>query len=166
MFVARQQRSGLTRVLLPLVIIAFPLVASTPSHAETVPIAVLADSAVTESSGLAASRRQPGLLWTHNDSGGGPIVFATDERGTALGRFAVPGAENIDWEDLAIGPGVDGNDALFIADIGDNARSREELVVWQVPEPDVDQNSGAGLGPPTLTHAALTLSVSLSGRFL
>ena len=33
---------------------------------------------IPESSGLALSRRTPGLLWTHNDSGNEPFIFAVD----------------------------------------------------------------------------------------
>ena len=31
---------------------------------------------LTESSGLAVSRTQPGVLWSHNDSGDGPNLYA------------------------------------------------------------------------------------------
>jgi hypothetical protein len=36
---------------------------------------------LTESSNFAASRRQPGILWTLNDSGNEPLLFATDTLG-------------------------------------------------------------------------------------
>src|SRR5688500_17838526 len=55
---------------------AMPVVAATPAQ-----IATLADRAVRESSGLVASRREPGLFWTHNDSGDGPLVYAFDRAG-------------------------------------------------------------------------------------
>ena len=32
------------------------------------------------------------------------------------------GAMAVDWEDIALGPGPDGRDDLFVGDIGDNAR--------------------------------------------
>jgi len=31
-----------------------------------------------ESSGVAVSHTYPGVLWTHNDSGDGPYLYATD----------------------------------------------------------------------------------------
>lgn len=101
-------------------------------------LATFEDPAIEESSGLAASRRQPGVLWTHNDSGDGPHLYASDRDGRALGTFAVPNASNTDWEDLAIGPGIDGPDALYIADTGDNARRRADVAIFRVPEPTVD----------------------------
>src|SRR5688500_14952074 len=36
----------------------------------------IAHFAITESSGLAASRRFPGVIWTHNDSSSNPFLFA------------------------------------------------------------------------------------------
>lgn len=96
------------------------------------------DPALRESSGLAASRRTPGVLWTHNDSGGKPILFATDRRGRALARYQVTLATSIDWEDIAAGPGTGENATLYIGDIGDNHRSRNDTAVYRVPEPEVD----------------------------
>lgn len=101
-----------------------------------VQIAALQDGRVTESSGLASSRLYPdpvsGVLWTHNDSGNGPYLFATNRQGAAIACFEVAGAVNVDWEDLAEGPGP----ALYIADIGDNNRTRSNLAVYRVAEPD------------------------------
>src|SRR5215213_1725953 len=57
-----------------------------------------------ESSGLAVSHRQAGVLWTHNDSGDGAELFAVDVSGRALGTSRITGAENEDWEDVAVGP--------------------------------------------------------------
>lgn len=91
--------------------------------------------AVDESSGLAASRRHDGVLWTHNDSGGEPEIFAVDTAGRLIGRVRVAGAENTDWEDLALGPCPAG-DCLYIADTGDNRERRSEVVVYRVPEPE------------------------------
>src|SRR3989449_7418934 len=49
---------------------------------------------LVESSGVAVSHAYPGVLWTHNDSGDGPYLYATDLRGTDRGALLVPGA---DW---------------------------------------------------------------------
>src|SRR2546427_5041371 len=55
-----------------------------------------------ESSGVAVSHAYPGVLWTHNDSGDGPYVYATDLHGTDRGALLVPGAQAIDWEDISL----------------------------------------------------------------
>src|SRR5436190_12523295 len=56
---------------------------------------------VRESSGLAASRCQPNVYWTHNDSGDDAFIFAMDETGKDLGTYEVTNARNEDWEDIA-----------------------------------------------------------------
>lgn len=89
---------------------------------------------LSESSGLAASRAQPGVLWTHNDSGGDPVVFAVRATGELIGATRLTGARNRDWEDIAIGP-CGGRDCLYVADTGDNERRRDDVAIYRVPEP-------------------------------
>lgn len=101
-------------------------------------VAHLEDPAIKESSGLAASRANPGIYWTHNDSGDGPFLYAFDREGRSYGRWRVRGATHIDWEDMAIGPGPRrGRWYLYIGDIGDNAMRRNGVVVYRVEEPRV-----------------------------
>jgi hypothetical protein len=91
-----------------------------------------------ESSGVAASRAHPGILWTHNDSGDGPYLYATDLAGRDLGFLLVPGAEASDWEDMALGPCPPPGRAascVYLADTGDNPESRPWVTVYAVPEP-------------------------------
>lgn len=91
---------------------------------------------VEETSGLAESRSRPGVFWTHNDSGGDPVLYAVDAGGRLLGRVTVTGAAAVDWEDVAAGPCPAGN-CLYIADTGNNDADRRELQVYRVPEPAV-----------------------------
>jgi hypothetical protein len=96
-----------------------------------------------ESSGLAVSRRFPGVFWTHNDSGDKPRFFAVDGTGGLLGTWDVSGAEAVDWEDLDLGPcpgeasaASASGSCLYLADTGDNGRDRDTLTVYVVAEPD------------------------------
>jgi hypothetical protein len=95
---------------------------------------------LTESSGVAVSRAHPGVLWTHNDSGDGPYLYATDLRGRDRGVLRVPGAEAFDWEDVALGPcplrSSRAATCLYIADTGDNLEARPYVTVYAVPEPE------------------------------
>lgn len=92
---------------------------------------------VTESSGVVVSRARAGILWTHNDSGDGAYLYATDLRGTDRGAIRVSGAEAIDWEDLASGPcPTSPATCLFIGDTGDNLERRSSVTIYAVPEPD------------------------------
>lgn len=101
-------------------------------------IATLESASVNESSGLAASRRQNGVFWTHNDSGSGPFIYAFARSGEHRGVWRITGANAIDWEDMAIGPGpLREVDYLYLGDIGDNRKSRDEIVVYRVAEPAV-----------------------------
>lgn len=98
---------------------------------------------VLESSGVAVSRAHPGVLWTHNDSGDGPYLYATDTSGRDLGSVRVPGADAVDWEDLALGPCPrQQGDCLFIGDVGDNFEGRVWVTVYAVPEPDPPRSGG------------------------
>src|SRR5215510_11533992 len=65
----------------------------------------LENKSVNESSGIGASRINRGILWTHNDSGAGPFIFAFDRKGKHRGVWRVAGAGCVDWEDMALGPG-------------------------------------------------------------
>ena len=102
----------------------------------------LADKTVNESSGLAASRRDPNVFWTHNDSGGKPAIYAFDLAGRDLGTWLVRGAVNRDWEDMA-SFSLDGKDWLLLADTGDNDRKCKTPRLYLVPEPPVDANRPA-----------------------
>lgn len=102
-------------------------------------------SDLDEASGLVNSRSNPEYLWSHNDSGGDPVLYLFTLQGADSGRYELSGAQNRDWEDLAIGAGPDDNlNYLYAADIGDNNAVRESLNIYRVPEPDVSEQFGVG----------------------
>ena len=97
------------------------------------------NAALIEASGLAASRDCPGVLWTHNDSGDGPKVYALTPQGRHLGVYTLSGVTAVDWEDMAAGPGPDiSRDYLYIGDTGNNGLYRGTVKLHRVPEPVVD----------------------------
>ena len=61
-------------------------------------------SILPEASGLAASARYPGVLYTHNDSGDSARFFMMDETAKVIAEMRLPGATAVDWEDIALGP--------------------------------------------------------------
>ncbi len=100
----------------------------------------LAPDALVETSGLVASRRLPGVLWAHNDSGGGPELFAVGLDGADLGQIRLEGAPAVDWEDIALLPGRAGSeDRVVVGDIGDNlgagTRMDDPIHLYLVDEP-------------------------------
>ena len=122
---------------------------------------------VPESSGLAVSRRSPGRLWTHNDSGQ-PAVFALDESGKVTGRVQVTNAAVGDWEAIAVGPCGTAS-CLHIADIGDNDASRDRVTIYRLPEPDGASGSTAAADSfhatyPDGSHDAEALLIGGDGR--
>jgi hypothetical protein len=149
----RRRRPRPVLLLLLLLALALPLVAfAAPTlrpFAGNSSLVRIADPALDESSGLAASPTQPGVFWTVEDSDGGPFLHALGTDGAALGRWLVAGAENRDWEDLAAGFAPDGTPVLWIADTGDNAGTRTDAALYRVPEPPVDPAAPAA-GWPTL----------------
>lgn len=88
-----------------------------------------------ETSGVAASRDHPGVLWTHNDSGGDPSVTAVRSTGDLVTRVRIGGARARDWEDIALGPCASGT-CLYIADIGDGDAKWGQIDLYLAPEPD------------------------------
>jgi PKD repeat protein len=93
---------------------------------------------INEASGLAASTRNPGVLWVHNDSGDTARLFAMTQTGTHLGIWNLPESPR-DYEGMAYGwDETLGTEVLYVGDVGDNTRVRESITIYLVPEPDVD----------------------------
>ena len=102
-------------------------------------VCLLANKRITESSGLAASRRTAGVFWTHNDSGDKPNLYAFDLRGRDLGTWQIQGITSRDWEDMA-SFSLGGKCWLLVADTGDNDRKCKTPMLHVIPEPRVDPN--------------------------
>ncbi|MDP6946480.1 MAG: PKD domain-containing protein, partial [Myxococcota bacterium] len=110
-----------------------------PSAIAPVTTGFLEPDALDEPSGLATSPTHADLLWTHNDSGGAPRLFAVDGAGQPLAAFDLDEAENVDWEDIAAGlDPATGLVTLYIWDGGDNNGSRLSTRVLMVPEPSAE----------------------------
>ncbi|MDP2307110.1 MAG: hypothetical protein Q8P18_13885 [Pseudomonadota bacterium] len=107
------------------------------AYAPAVAMGDVQDPALDELSGLAVSRQNPGVLWTHEDSGGAADLYALDVTGATVATLHVEGVENEDWEDLAIGP-CDAGWCLVIGDIGDRGTDRASFSVLVVEEPLLD----------------------------
>lgn len=102
---------------------------------------------IREASALVASQNHPGIYWTLNDAHNTPTIYAFDESGHPRGTFQVPGATNVDWEAMQLGPDGNGGYALYIGDVGDNDYRRRAGTIYRVPEPEP---SPAG-APPVAT---------------
>lgn len=117
--------------------VALAFAAQKPSPKAQFRVGKMDAKPIVESSGLAASRSQPGVFWTHNDSGSPAELFAIDGVGKLLATFKVA-TKNIDWEDIAIV-----GETLYIADTGNNAKDRREVYVHAVSEPSITRDKPA-----------------------
>jgi hypothetical protein len=106
-----------------------------PSFGEPVAIGQVPSPPASEVSGLAVGVDR---IWVHNDSGEGPEVFRLDQDGALRASFTLTGALAVDFEDMARGPGPDGQTWLYIGDIGDNLMARQSISVWRFREPEGD----------------------------
>jgi hypothetical protein len=114
--------------------------ASATSRSELLPgdarlAGIITEPALAEISGLAVSRRNPDVLWTHNDSNHTADIFAIDRQGRLLATVRLRGVANIDFEDIAAFE-LDGVPYLLVADVGDNGGIRRELQLHVLREPD------------------------------
>jgi hypothetical protein len=96
----------------------------------------LENDELVEASGIAASQRDPGLLWSLNDGGSKPRLYAFDLTGAHRGRIKLEDARNRDWEDIASFT-LDGEPWMLVADIGDNDGRRKKVSLYVVAEPDL-----------------------------
>lgn len=103
------------------------------------------DPALRETSGAALDPREEGVFWTHNDSGGDPVLFAVGVDGRTRARVEVAEARNRDWEDVSPGPCPAGR-CLYVFDTGDGGgrKRRDPVHLYRVPLPE----PGATRTPP------------------
>lgn len=93
---------------------------------------------INEASGLASSLKTPGLLYTHNDSGGKAEVFVLNKRGLMPARIILKGITNRDWEDIATGIDPrDGRPYVYIGEIGDNNARYPSVFIYRFAEPEI-----------------------------
>jgi hypothetical protein len=108
-------------------------------------VGAIAHAPIRESSGVVASRRHAGVLWTHNDKGNAPALYAIDRTGRLLAEFPVAASAD-DWEDVA----TDDAGNLYVGNIGNNGAKRATLEVHRLREPnpaDFKSNSAQPAAP-------------------
>lgn len=125
-------------------------------------LAIIEDGAISESSGIVASRANAGVFWTHNDSGDGAFLYAFDKTGKKLGVWQIVGARNEDWEDIAAYTDQqNGENYLFVGDIGNNNLTRSESVIYKIIEPKiVNSDANSSRKNPRLIASAQKIIVS------
>jgi hypothetical protein len=88
------------------------------------------DEEMSESSALAEFNN---TLWTLNDKGNENTVYQMDPtNGSILKKVKVSNTENIDWESMA-----QSQEYLYIGDFGNNAGTRNDLVILKVKKSEL-----------------------------
>jgi hypothetical protein len=114
------------------------------------------DVYAAEISGLAVSRRNPGILWANEDDDGEPVLFGMEPTGEVQATLHLARAAT-DTEDLARGPGpIADAEYLYLADTGDNALTRDTRQLLRVLEPEVPAVPGVAALDATPDAIALT----------
>lgn len=92
------------------------------------------DDIIAETSGLLIYNNK---VWTHNDSGGEPILYQLDTvTGIVTAEKLILNAENIDWEDIC-----HDNMYAYIGDFGNNKGIRDDLKIYRILLSDLDNVS-------------------------
>lgn len=110
----------------------YPLTNVNPSLAFILP------TAVKETSGLVFFN---GKLWTFNDSGGSPILYAVDTTTHQIvQQITLSNATNVDWEDIAMD-----EDYVYVGDMGNNSGQRNDLVIYKVLKTSIPINGNSSV---------------------
>jgi hypothetical protein len=109
-------------------LLAWTLATTAPGHCEA------PSSALPEASGAVVSDLDPGVVFSHDDSGDTARFVAFDYRTCAeVGSWKLALPMPVDWEDAALGPGH----TLVFGDIGDNDAVRSSVQLVTVAEPKI-----------------------------
>ena len=113
------------------------------------------NDAAPEASGIAASRRNAGLLYIVDDGPGTTsLLVVRAANGRQVGRLQVAGLDGVDTEGLAVGGcGNRPGSCIYVGDIGDNLQQRETIAVVRLREPDL--SAGVPAEPVASERAAL-----------
>lgn len=112
--------------------------------------APVADAGLVEVSGVVVDGQ--GVRWVINDSGDSARLFGLrtgDDGRVAVQEVAVTGAENLDWEDMAIHRSPS-SEEIWLADTGDNQASRATVSLYRIAVPE----AGAAEVAATRTEVA------------
>lgn len=82
-----------------------------------------------------------GKLWTFNDSGGNPVLYALDTiTGAVVQQITVTNVSNDDWEDITMD-----DQYIYIGDFGNNDGTRTNLAIYKVLKSSIPINGNSGV---------------------
>lgn len=95
---------------------------------------IIKEKKINEASGLVESIANPGMFWTHNDSGNDAELFLIDKTGTIHATVHFPNLKNRDWEEVATST-QDGKNYIYVGEIGDNNAQYAQKYLYRIVEP-------------------------------
>ena len=99
---------------------------------------------VKETSGLFMHN---GRLWTHNDSGGKPILYALDTTTFEIvQRVTLANVKNKDWEDVCTD-----DEHVYVGDFGNNKGKRKGLRIYTFPLSELPTEGDASVTADSIT---------------
>jgi len=123
-------------VTIGLLLMPLAVISASPASAEVSELCRFDGERLGEISGLASSALHDGVVWAHNDSGGGPFLYALDTATCEIrATLKVRGAKARDPEAIAIGTGSSGAPVIWWGDIGDNTGERRYVEIYEIAEP-------------------------------
>lgn len=135
-------RARLAAVLGVAVTLLVAMIPTASADSGTTEVCRFTDKRLVEISGIANSLAHPGVIWLHNDSGGGPYLYAVSATTCkTLTRVRVLGAGARDFEAIASARGKHGRPLLWLGDIGDNRDSWPSVSILRIPEPSLTATS-------------------------
>ncbi|MFC2098195.1 hypothetical protein ACFLSP_00485 [Bacteroidota bacterium] len=104
------------------------------------------DNMLLENSGLILYN---GKLWTINDSGGDPVLFALDiQTGKVLQAVLVKNGSNRDWESLA-----QDENFIYICDVGNNYGRREVLNIYKLAKDSIPSSGNTVINAEIISYS-------------
>lgn len=104
---------------------------------------------LTEVSGIVTSSVNPGMFWTHNDSGDEPNLYLISKEGDVKMTVTLNGIKNKDWEDIALVNSENGS-FIYVGDIGDNLGRRKKLFIHKLEEPKYNDKATLEIDPEAI----------------
>jgi len=108
------------------------------------------NTVINESSGLIWWKK---LFWTHDDSGGEPVIYGMNATSNTIQRtVVVKNATNVDWEDIA-----QDNGFIYVGDFGNNANgNRTDLKIYKIAKTNVSAGDSVQAGVINFSYSDQT----------
>lgn len=103
---------------------------------DTIPVQKPVVPLIAEASGIADSRKNPGMLWVEEDSGNPSQLYLLGHDGIQKKKIHLLNILNRDWEDIQLS-----GDKIYLADIGDNNAGHAECIFYVFDEPSISTDT-------------------------